>query len=91
MSNINTAAPTGRALAEFIAFANRIAQGKREDAGYAGSWSDNGAREMEENIKTWHAGLEGKIPESLKETWKNYQNSIDPEYQKYQELKKRFG
>lgn len=86
-----TAAPTGQQLANFIAYANRIATEKRNNAAYAGSWGNNGASDIEEKIKTWHAGIEGKIPESLNSLWNDYQNSIDPEYQKYLELQKRFG
>lgn len=83
--------PTNRQqLAQFIAFANQVASNKRESSGFSGSWNDGGASRLEENIKTWHAGLEGKIPESLKDIVTDFEHSIDPEYQKYLELKKKF-
>ena len=84
-------APSGKQLADFIAYVNRVAHNVREDAGYAGSWSDNGASRLESDVKTWHAGLEGKIPESLKGYWVEFERSLDPEYSKFLELKKKFG
>lgn len=83
-------APTGKDLADFIAYVNRVANDKRTDAGFAGSWGDNGASVMETNIKTWHAGLEGRIPESLEPIWNEYQKHIDPDHALYLVLKKKF-
>lgn len=83
-------APTGQALATFIAFANKVAQNRRDDAGYSGAYHDGGARDLEEKIKAWHAGIEGVVPDCLQTIWSDHQRSMDPEYQEYLRLQKKF-
>jgi len=68
-----------------------IAHQKREDAGYSGSWGDNGARALEETCDAFEAGLQGKCPDAWKEELAKMQRENDPEYKEFLRLKQKFG
>lgn len=59
---------------------------KRTNAAYSGSYGDNGASDLEKQIKFYQYGRKGIIPPE----WKQYENKIDPEYQEFLRLKKKF-
>jgi hypothetical protein len=75
---------------KFAAYCRKIAEQRRLDAGYSGSYDDGGARMLEEKVEAWEAGLNGTIPKCISNLHKEFSKTIDPEYQKYLELKKRF-
>lgn len=66
------------------------AHNRRENAGYSGSWGDGGARDLQEKVECWKAGLEGRIPDALKKFFTDFEKSRDPQYTEYLRLKERF-
>ena len=66
-----------------LADANR----RREDAGYSGRYDDGGADITEAEVKFYRYGLENKFPHE----WEKYKLVLDPEYQEYQRLARKFG
>jgi hypothetical protein len=74
----------------FFTFLLKKAQIKRLNAGYSGDGGDGGAREIENSIKIYKAGMEGTLPDVWIGYWKEFQMENDPEYAKYLELKKKF-
>jgi hypothetical protein len=78
----------------FIAYVRRIAEDKRQSAGYNGEWSDGGAGELEKMASCFEAGLIGAVPACLKKYYDEFEiqwaKDNDPEYKKYLELKKKF-
>lgn len=63
------------------------AQRMKEAAGFAGEFGDRGASIMEAQVKFYRHGQEGTIPSE----WLKYKQELDPEYQDYLRLKKKFG
>jgi hypothetical protein len=60
---------------------------KELGASQAGGFGDNGASRLREQVAFYNYGRYGIIPQE----WGKYTNKLDPEYQKYLELKKKFG
>lgn len=58
-----------------------------EDAGFGGRMDDGGAQRLRDQVKFFMYGYEMITPPE----WKSYQVQLDPEYEKYLELKKKFG
>ncbi len=71
------------------------AEDRRTGAGFNGSHSDGGARELERQIEWFKAGVawaeRGTVPVAWKSYEKDVQNRNDPEFARYQELKRKFG
>ena len=72
---------------KLIDLALKDAAAKRENAGYNGSHGDDGAGIIEGHVEAWKAGLEGRTPSSMKK----YEQQIDPEWETYQRLQKKFA
>lgn len=76
---------------KFIEYALLAANRKGVDAGFSGSMSDGGQRQLEREVELFIYGLMGQTP---KNAWgdliKKYARDNDPEYDKYLELKKKF-
>lgn len=70
-----------------IDLALKDAAAKRENAGYNGERSDGGASIIEGKVEAWKAGLEGQTPSWMKK----YEQQIDPEWETYLRLQKKFG
>jgi hypothetical protein len=62
------------------------AHSKRENAGYSGAHHDGGASLIEAQVKFYNYGRAGQIPPE----WKSLESHLDPEYQDYMRLKKKF-
>lgn len=70
------------------------AETARENAGYAGSWGDGGASQMEEKLKHWLDGFrfaQTGQTEVYKHLVDQFKKERDPDYQKWLELKEKFG
>lgn len=74
-------------IEQLIAVILKAAAQAREDAGYGGRHDDGGASRLEDQVKFYNYGRAGAIPAE----WKPYAKHLDPDYQKYLELKKKFG
>lgn len=59
---------------------------KEDDAGYEGGMNDGGASRLREQVKFFMYGFNLVVPPE----WREFQVQLDPEYQKYLELKKKF-
>lgn len=62
----------------------------KDDAGFSGSWSDNGAGRLEEILDAWLCGQRGDIPKPLQKIWQNVVETSDPEWETYKRLKEKF-
>lgn len=62
------------------------AKKSREDAGYSGRMDDGGASRLEDQVKFYNYGRNGATPPE----WEHYEKQLDPEFQEYQRLKKKF-
>lgn len=71
-------------------FIKAKAEELRTGAAYAGSWGDNGAGDLLTKLQYWIAGLNGRIPEGFLGYAKEVEQISDPDWEKYQELKKKF-
>lgn len=60
---------------------------REENAGLEGGMHDGGSGRLRDQVKFFMYGYEMIIPPE----WKQYHNELDPEYEKYLELKKKFG
>jgi len=59
---------------------------KKEGAAYNGSHGDGGASRLEEQVKFYRYGQKNIMPSE----WGKYEKEIDPEYNEYMRLKKKF-
>jgi hypothetical protein len=75
---------------QFVEFLRRTVEQKRLDAGYSGSWGDNGASDLEVQIEIYFHGMVNSFPHQWDDYYKAYMKETDPEYEKYLELKERF-
>jgi len=62
------------------------AQSQRESAGLNGDWSDGGASKLETQARFYSMGVQRMIPPE----WESYSKEMDPEYDHYLRLKKKF-
>lgn len=70
------------------------ADNARMNAGYAGSWGDDGAANMEEKLKYWLDGI--KFAETgktsvYKSALKRIEEEADPEYIEFKRLQEKFS
>jgi hypothetical protein len=63
------------------------ADDKESSAAHSGGWGDGGAGTLKDQVRFYKLGMQGKMPEE----WKKYEVTLDPEYQKFLELEKKFG
>lgn len=77
--------------APFIHFCREKASQLRDDAGYSGSRSDGGARNLNEMVDCFEAGLAGIIPEPLRKYHAEFQKESDPDWKALHVLAKKFG
>jgi hypothetical protein len=77
--------------AEIIVLVLADAANKRMDAGYSGGWDDGGASRLEEQAKFFAYGLNRVMPPEWNQFIKQYETSIDPEYQEFLRLQKKFS
>ena len=75
---------------DFVQFLRNKVEKLREDAGFSGSYSDGGAKYLEDCIAAYKAGAENLIPVIWNSYFKEYSKSIDPEYTEYLRLKAKF-
>lgn len=52
-----------------------------------GAHHDGGAGTMRNQVLFYKAGMEGTLPKS----WKKHEQKLDPEYEEYLRLQKKFG
>lgn len=60
---------------------------RRSNAAYGGSHHDGGASAIEAQVKFYNYGRTGQIPPE----WDQYMKKLDPEYQEFLRLQKKFG
>ena len=58
-----------------------------ENAAFNGGMGDRDASRLRDQVKFYKYGMNCSIPSE----WKSYEVQLDPEYEKYLELKKKFG
>ena len=75
---------------DFTQWLQQLADNKRDNAGFTGSMNDGGASDIEEQIETYTAGVNGTIPVGWTEHYKQFSNEQDPDYAKYLKLKEKF-
>lgn len=66
------------------------AKDKRTDAAFSGSWGDNGAQEMEDMLRIWLDGINGRVPNEFKKFEKTFNKERDSDYAEYKRLKAKF-
>lgn len=83
--------PTPKALNQVMGLVLKEAATRRDNAAYSGEWNDGGASALEDQVKFYRYGIEGRIPPE----WKKYADQAtredDPEWAEYQRLRKKFG
>ena len=62
------------------------AEQAREDAGFSGRLDDGGAGRMKDQVKFYEYGQRGVVPTE----WEKHLKKLDPEWEEFQRLKKRF-
>lgn len=78
-------------LRAIAARALRDAEQRRQSAGYSGALDDGGSGRIKDIVEAFLAGLESRLPESLREYEKLHVRETDPEYPAYLRLQKKFG
>ncbi len=68
----------------------RSAEQRRINAAYAGSWGDNGASELLQQLEIFQAGLERRWPKSWEGIVLAVKRTLDPEWVEFMRLKKKF-
>lgn len=66
------------------------AKSREVDAGYSGSWGDNGAGALRDKIAIYRHGMAKTIPPEWTRLAREIIKQEDPEYKKFLELKKKF-
>ena len=69
--------------------ARRDAEDVEQAAGHNGAMHDGGAIRM--LVDAWEAGLEGRVPNSLRDYATQAKREADPDWAEYQRLKAKFG
>ena len=67
------------------------AEKRRRNAGLGGEWGDGGARALLEEVKFFNYGRNYEADKAIPPEWKFYEMEVDPEYEEFQRLKKKFG
>ena len=81
---------TEQKIAKIASLAQADAEQKRNDAGYSGSWGDNGASDLLDAIRIWRDGIAQRIPKELKKYAKEAERADDDDYKLYLQLKQRY-
>lgn len=83
-------------IVEAITEIECISAKMKNDAGWAGRMDDGGASELLEKLEIFETMWDGKplaesrVPKFIKPVLVKIEQSYDPEYQKYLELKQKF-
>lgn len=81
-------------IKNMISFIRAEAAKKREAAALDGRHDDGGARELETQVKFFNYGWDAANQPwsaALPTEWNEFAIHLDPEYEQYQKLKKKFG
>lgn len=81
---------TEEKIASIIHLAHQDAEKKRSDAGYSGSWGDDGASDIVDAVRIWRDGLNKRIPKELTKYARQAERTADKDYKLYLELKQRY-
>ena len=81
---------TEEKIAGIIHLAHQDADNTRNDAGYSGSWGDNGAGDICNAVRIWQDGLNKRVPKELAKYARQAGREADKDYKTYLELKRRF-
>ncbi len=81
---------TEEKIASIVHLAHKDAENKRNDAGYSGSWGDNGASDITDAVRIWRDGLSRRVPKELTKYVRQAERTADKDYKLYLELKNRF-
>lgn len=63
------------------------AERRRTSAGFSGARDDGGAGILEAQVRFYRSGQAGVMPPE----WQEYEKQLDPEYEEYLRLVKKFG
>ena len=85
-----TVLDSGVEVKDFILHLLEEAGARSMDAGFSGRHDDGGARNMARSIAAWVAGLHDEIPKEFEKSYTKYFEKMDPEYQEYLRLQKKF-
>lgn len=83
----NPKVPSPTKVDEVMRIVLEAAHNARESAGYSGRYDDGGASRLEDQVKFYNYGRAGTLPPE----WKVYTDMVDPEWETYQRLQKKFG
>lgn len=64
-----------------------VANEKELNAAHSGSMYDYGASSMREQVRFYRLGQRNELPKE----WEHYRHKLDPEWQEFQRLQKKFG
>ena len=81
---------TEEKIAGIVHLAHQDAENKRSDAGYSGSWGDNGASNITDAVRIWQDGLNRRVPKELAKYAKQAERTVDKDYKLFLQLKARF-
>jgi hypothetical protein len=81
---------TSEKIAKIASLAQADAEQKRNDAGYSGSWGDNGASDLLDTIRIWRDGIAQRIPKELKKYAKEAERADDSDYKLFLQLRARY-
>jgi len=76
---------------EAIDLVIKDAELKKEDAGYNGSYDDGGYSSTMYMIKVFREGMDYALNGTTPDFLKDYLKKLDPEYQEFIRLKKKFN
>ena len=62
------------------------ANSRENAAAHNGERSDGGATTLRQQVYFYQMGLQGRVPKE----WEKYRQQLDPEYQEYLRLKRKF-
>ena len=66
------------------------AEDKKHLAGMNGEWHDGGADALVDQIEAFKCGMTGQVPNGWLEVSNQMKKEVDPDWAKYQKLKKKF-
>lgn len=74
-------------LEKIMSLVTAAAEAARYDAGMGGRYDDGGASRLDDQVKFFRYGLNAQLPPE----WEKYKTTLDPEYNEYIRLQKKFG
>ncbi len=79
-----------RVLEEMFSLIEKDASDRRTDAAYGGEWGDRGARTLRDQVRFYKMGQIGTFPKEWEAYRKEAEERLDPEYDEYQRLQRKF-